>query len=123
MKSAEFMALAYNDDADSIVLLDAWAKAQDNIVQVSFQGSGGKSFKDSLKFLRARVRFLTDKKPGVISGVSTGFANADRFTSGWQPGDLIILAGDTGMGKTAVALECALVNIKQGVPVVLLVAK
>lgn len=43
-----------------------------------------------------------------ISGVRTGFRAVDKFTSGWQDGDLIIIAGRPGMGKTAFARACAL---------------
>lgn len=46
-------------------------------------------------------------KNGFITGLSTGFANLDKETSGFQPGNLIILAGRPSMGKTALALNIA----------------
>ncbi len=42
---------------------------------------------------------------GFVTGISTGFRDFDRLTSGLQPGDLIIIAGRPGMGKTAFALN------------------
>lgn len=42
-----------------------------------------------------------------LSGLSTGFADLDRMTSGWQPSDLIIIAARPAMGKTAFALTMA----------------
>ncbi|HDR04857.1 MAG TPA: replicative DNA helicase [Candidatus Marinimicrobia bacterium] len=42
-----------------------------------------------------------------ITGVPTGFIKLDSFTAGFQPSDLIILAGRPSMGKTAVALSMA----------------
>lgn len=36
-----------------------------------------------------------------ISGVDTGFNNLNGVTSGWQKGELIIIAGRPAMGKTA----------------------
>lgn len=42
-----------------------------------------------------------------ITGVETCFIDLDRLTSGFQPGDFIIIAGRPGMGKTAFALNIA----------------
>jgi replicative DNA helicase len=42
---------------------------------------------------------------GKISGTPTGFTNIDDKTSGFQPGDLSILAARPGVGKTAMALN------------------
>jgi replicative DNA helicase len=42
-----------------------------------------------------------------ISGIATGFAQLDSLTSGFQQGDLVILAGSPGVGKTALALDIA----------------
>lgn len=43
----------------------------------------------------------------VITGVSTGFSQLDKITSGWQKSDLIIIAARPGMGKTAFTLALA----------------
>ncbi len=43
-----------------------------------------------------------------ITGLPTGFTRLDRMTAGMHPGDLIIVAGRPGMGKTAFALNLAL---------------
>src|SRR5689334_927177 len=42
-----------------------------------------------------------------ITGVPTGFDKLDRMTAGMHPGDLIIVAGRPGMGKTSFALNIA----------------
>lgn len=44
---------------------------------------------------------------GRISGVSTGVRDLDLKTGGLQAGDLIILAGRPGMGKSGVAVSIA----------------
>jgi replicative DNA helicase len=47
----------------------------------------------------------TDDKD--ISGVHSGFRELDAMTNGFQPSDLIIIAGRPSMGKTAFALSIA----------------
>jgi replicative DNA helicase len=44
---------------------------------------------------------------GSITGVPTGYAKFDEYTSGLQRGDLIIVAGRPSMGKTTLALNIA----------------
>lgn len=41
------------------------------------------------------------------TGLPTGLYDLDRMTLGLQPGDLVVLAGRTDMGKTALALGWA----------------
>lgn len=43
-----------------------------------------------------------------ITGLPTGFSALDHKTAGMHPGDLIIIAGRPGMGKTSFALNIAL---------------
>jgi replicative DNA helicase len=47
------------------------------------------------------------KRKGTVTGVSTGFAQLDELTSGFQQGELIIVAGRPSMGKTAFCLNIA----------------
>ncbi len=55
---------------------------------------------------------------GGISGIATGFADLDRMTTGFQSGDLVIVAGRPSMGKTSWALNVAQnAAIEHGVPV------
>ena len=42
---------------------------------------------------------------GSVIGVPSGLIDLDEMTSGFQDGDLIIIAGRPGMGKTALALS------------------
>jgi replicative DNA helicase len=53
-----------------------------------------------------QIERLYEQKQSV-TGVPTGFADLDRITSGFQPSDLIIVAGRPSMGKTAFCLNIA----------------
>lgn len=44
---------------------------------------------------------------GVMSGVPTGFADLDRLLNGLHPGQLIIVAGRPGLGKSTASMDFA----------------
>ncbi|MFH1230957.1 MAG: replicative DNA helicase [Planctomycetota bacterium] len=49
-------------------------------------------------------------------GISTGLSRLDKYTDGWQDGKLYILAGKTGQGKSALAINSFVLNAaKHGV--------
>jgi replicative DNA helicase len=55
-----------------------------------------------------RIEILYNKDdPSDVTGIATGFADLDSKTSGFQEGDLVIIAGRPSMGKTAFALNIA----------------
>ncbi len=45
---------------------------------------------------------------GEVTGVGSGFFELDKMTSGFQPGELIVVAARPSMGKTAFSLNLAL---------------
>lgn len=47
------------------------------------------------------------KNEGGLTGIPSGFTGLDNITSGWQPSDLVIIAGRPAMGKTSFALSIA----------------
>lgn len=63
---------------------------------------------DLLKYNIDRIDTLYQRdNPNEVTGVSTGFADLDKMTSGLQAGDLIIVAGRPSMGKTAFSINIA----------------
>ena len=75
------------------------------IAQAEERG-GFARIKEILRSTMDRIDELT-RNPGSITGVPTGFPELDRMTAGFQPADLIVLAGRPSMGKTAFALNMA----------------
>ena len=59
----------------------------------------GKAFEEIQKIHR---------EGGITSGVPSGFHALDEMTTGFHPGELIIVAARPGMGKTSFALSMAL---------------
>lgn len=59
--------------------------------------------KDVVKASFKAIELLYEKKE-LVTGVSSGFKDLDRITSGLQRSDLIIVAGRPSSGKTAFAL-------------------
>lgn len=50
---------------------------------------------------------IESRDESYLSGIATGFTELDELTSGFQKGDLIIVAGRPSMGKTALGLTMA----------------
>ena len=50
----------------------------------------------------------------TMTGISTGLTDLDAMTGGWQDGDLILVAGRPGIGKTSLGIVAALAAAKGG---------
>ncbi|MEO1576663.1 MAG: replicative DNA helicase, partial [Pseudomonadota bacterium] len=70
------------------------------------RGSGFQSLRSILPGTIDRLDVLYNSS-GDVTGVSTGFTDFDKMTSGLQPGDLVIIAGRPSMGKTSLAINIA----------------
>jgi len=57
--------------------------------------------------MRRLATMLESRDEGVCTGVPTGFTQLNEYTGGFQPGDLIVVAGRPSMGKTALGLTIA----------------
>jgi replicative DNA helicase len=56
--------------------------------------------------VEAHIQQMRENPKGV-AGLSTGFTDLDKLTTGLHPGDLVIIAGRPSMGKTSLALNIA----------------
>jgi replicative DNA helicase len=98
-------ARVYEDSSDPDDLVD---QAERMIFEIAEQRTKTSfaTMKDVIKDTFKMIEHLYDKKE-AITGVASGFKDLDELTSGFQPGDLIIIGGRPGMGKTAFALNIA----------------
>ncbi len=96
-------------------------EAEQKIFNIGEEGSrmkqGFQSMDTLVVDLLDRVQDMADN-PNDITGVPTGFYDLDRMTSGFQAGDLVVLAARPSMGKTALAINIAEhVALNEGLPV------
>ena len=103
--STEIITQSYEDRGDVEGFLDEAERAifdiSENRVRPSFYPIRD-VIKDSFKILER----LYEKKE-LVTGIPSGFKELDRLTAGFQPSDLIIVAGRPSMGKTAFCLNIA----------------
>ncbi len=95
-------------------------EAERRVFEIAERGSRGRSgfiaIKDVLPQTIDRLDLL-HQTPGEIRGVPTGFTQLDKKTTGFQAGDLIVIAGRPSMGKTTLAVNIAEnAAIAKGVP-------
>jgi len=102
----EIIDSCYKQDEETDEILNKAERAIFSIAEDRIQ-SGFQPLKDLADDVFTRIKYLQDH-PGELTGLSTGFKDLDDLTSGFQPSDLIIIAGRPSMGKTALALNIAL---------------
>ncbi|MBT5366890.1 MAG: replicative DNA helicase, partial [Nitrospinaceae bacterium] len=104
---------AFQDSEDVDTLIDDAERAIFEVSSDRYEQKIG-TMKEIVKTTFPHLEELYDKKE-LVTGVPTGFTDLDKLTSGFQPGELIIVAGRPSMGKTAFALciaEYAAINAR-----------
>lgn len=107
---AQISDASYNPAGRSAAtLLD---EAESKVFDIAEEGARGKEgfvdIQPLLKQVVERIELLYNQdNPSDVTGVASGFRDLDQKTSGFQPGDLIIVAGRPSMGKTAFSLNIA----------------
>jgi replicative DNA helicase len=103
--STEIITQSYEDRGDVEGFLD---EAERSIFEISEKRVRPSFYpiREIVKESFATIEKLFKKKEAV-TGVPSGFKELDRMTAGFQPSDLIIIAGRPSMGKTAFCLDVA----------------
>jgi len=103
--STNIITESYEDRGDVESLLDQAEQAifqiSENRVRPSFY-----PIREIVKSSFKTIERLFEKKE-LVTGVPSGFKDLDQRTAGFQPSDLIIVAGRPSMGKTAFCLNVA----------------
>jgi replicative DNA helicase len=114
--SNELISLGYDDTEETENILDM---AEKRVFALSQKKStkGYTAIKDVLVSAFNELEKLYNQK-GKISGITTGFIEMDKMTSGLHNSDLLILAARPAMGKSAFAINIATnAAVKANVPV------
>ena len=101
--STEIAQMAYDgsEDIDQVI---------DHAEEVVFKVAERRMSRDMIPVRIAIDRFVDhldylQKHQGEILGVSSGFVDLDNLLGGFQPSDLLIIAGRPGSGKTSFGLS------------------
>lgn len=117
--SSEAIKDAFDDTVDVFDLLDSTEAELFKLTESNMKKNAveiGSIVLEEIDAISERRKNAVEGE--VITGVSTGFAELDKLTSGWQKSDLIVLAARPGMGKTAFTLALArnaAIDAKKGV--------
>ena len=116
--SSQIQTKAFDETTDIKDLID---NAEAELFKIT-QSNKKKDYTQIDPVVNEAYKMVQDaaKRPDGLSGVSTGYHDLDKITSGWQNSDLIIIAARPAMGKTAFALSMAKnIAIDEGIPMAL----
>lgn len=102
---------AYEGEADADIQLD---EAERSIFEIA-DGRMRSGFVRVGQLVENSYQMLEklSQQRGTVTGVPTGFKDLDEMTSGFQPGDLVIVAARPGVGKTSFVMNVAVNAAKQ----------
>jgi replicative DNA helicase len=96
---------AYQAEQEPDLLLDEAERAIFAIAEDRIR-AGFVPLRDLVQSSFTTIEKLQQTK-GAVTGVPTGFADLDEMTTGFQPGDLVVVAARPSMGKTSLVLNMA----------------
>jgi replicative DNA helicase len=96
---------AYQAEQEPDLLLDEAERAIFAIAEDRIR-AGFVPLRDLVQSSFTTIEKLQQTK-GAITGVPSGFADLDEMTTGFQPGDLVVIAARPSMGKTSLVLNMA----------------
>lgn len=97
------IASAYEGEDEANAIL---AAADKTFLDLQRHDAGDRlaHLRDSGRALMAEIEWRASH-PGAITGIDTGFRELNAETSGWQAGEMIVIAARPSVGKTALAIN------------------
>jgi replicative DNA helicase len=114
--ATKIVSMGYEEKEDAKILLD---KAEHLVFEISDRNIR-QSFVPIKEIIQDSYEKIEDlyHRGGFITGVPSGYEELDDITTGFQPSELIVVAGRPGMGKTAFCMNIAqYVSINKNIPV------
>lgn len=110
------VAKVYDFEGEVDMLMDEVERDILKISEARVQGEND-TIKDLVKKAITTIEEYHQRQ-GMLTGVPTGFTDFDKMTSGFHPGEMIVIAARPSMGKTSLAMNIAEhVAIDQKIPV------
>ena len=100
--TSEIAERAYEERSDAQELLD-WSEQRIFSLSEKQLSQGFEGIDDVLHETFEQIE-LAHNRDSSVTGVDTGFADLNDMTSGFQNGDLVIIAARPSVGKTALAM-------------------
>lgn len=86
-------------------------KAAEITAQLQYEDDQTKTYCDAKSGLGELLDYMEAANDGGMTGLSTGFVHLDEVIGGLQGGEVYVLAGSPGSGKTTLALNTFLHNV------------
>lgn len=87
-------------------IVDSYQSKLDALIESGSADEKPATMSDALSYTLDKIEEI-QRKGGGITGLPSGYADLDKLTSGFQPADMIVIAGRPSMGKTTIAMNIA----------------
>lgn len=101
----DIVSRIYDNDGDVEKLMDEVESEVLRISEASVSASNS-SIKELVNKAITKIEEY-HKNQGMLTGISTGFADFDKMTTGLHGGEMIVIAARPSMGKTSLAMNIA----------------
>ncbi len=112
----EMVREAYDSHDDAPIVVD---RAEQKVFEIATEhiGQEASSIQD---LLRHTFETLENRDGSLVTGLGSGYQQLDELTSGFQDGEMIVLAARPSMGKTSLLMNFAEhISVQDGHPVAL----